>query len=109
MNLRLIEHRQYRSKIESECIVKILNNDGWYTRLQNCENFGLPIKYKYMNNISMLINKHYIVVDNIFHHLDNKTTILVCMEKLDDDSYTLMGNNEKYIKLIKGKIPEPHK
>ena len=109
MNLRLIEHRQYRSKIKSECIVKILNNDGRYSRMQDCKDFGISIKYKSMNNIEMPINKHYIVVDHLFHPTYNSLTILVCMEKLDDNNYTLIANNSDRIKLIKGKIPEPHK
>ena len=109
MNLRLIEHRQYRSKIESECIIKILSNGGRYSRMQDCKDFGISIKYKNMKNIEMQIGTNCIVVDHLFHHIQNNTTVLVCMENLNDNKYTLIINNPAYIKLIKGKIPEPHK
>jgi len=57
----------------------------------------------------MPIGTNCIVVDHLFHHLENNKTVLVCMENLNDNKYTLIQTNIKYIKLIKGKIPEPHK
>ena len=106
MNLRLIEHRinnQYN------CIVQILYNGGWYPSLQNCTDFGLPIKYKNIENIEILVGEYCIVVDNLYHPDFKYPTILVCMKQLNDNKYTLIANDIKYIKLIKGKIPEPHK
>ena len=108
MNIRLIEHRIYNQS-NNYCIVEILYNGHHYSRLQECENFGLPIKYKNMDNVEMPINKHYIVVDNLYHPDFKYPTILVCMEKLDDNNYTLIANDIESIKLIEGKIPEPHK
>ena len=106
MNLRLIEHR---INANNNCIIQILSNDGYYYRLQNCKDFGLSIKYKNMDNFRMSIGTNCIVVDHLFHHLENNKTVLVCMENLNDNKYTLIQTNIKYIKLIKDKIPEPHK
>ena len=77
--------------------------------MQDCKDFGISIKYKNMKNIEMQIGTNCIVVDHLFHHIQNNTTVLVCMENLNDNKYTLIINNPAYIKLIKGKIPEPHK
>jgi len=108
MNLRLIEHRKYNF-IDNNCIVQILHNGGWYPKLQDCKDFGLPVKYKNMENIKIQIGTNCIVVDNLYHQNFKCPTILVCMENLNDNKYTLIINNPVYIKLIKGKIPEPHK
>jgi len=108
MNIRLIEHRKYNS-IDNNCTVQILSNDGYYSRINTLYEFNFPKKYKNMDNVRMSIGTNCIVIDHLFHHIQNNTTILVCMKKLDDNKYTLIQNNPAYIKLIKGKIPEPHK
>ena len=106
MNLRLIEHR---INANNNCIIQILYNGKCYSKLQNCTDFLFPIKYKNMENIAILIGEYCIVVDNLYHPNFKCPTILVCMENLNDNKYALIANDVESIKLIEGKIPEPHK
>jgi len=105
MNIRLIEHRQYRSKIESECIVKILNNDGHYSNKNNWKFFNLDSKYKYMNNVCFKKNTEYIVVDHFYFDKNLTISILILMENRNNKEYMLIQNRSIYIKLIQGKFP----